>query len=187
MIQKYDRVKIYVVDKICTTFGIIAGASLVVATVFMILNIFMRAFNSNLYFIYDLVSMSATLTASFAVAYATFNRGHSIMDIILAHLPHRVSKGFESIAQIICLIVMSFTTYSCGLYAYQKTLLLESTTTSQMPTYIFRWIWTIGCALVLVAFVLELIDDVRMAFGQDVPVTTADLERMSQSNEKVVD
>ena len=70
---------------------------------------------------------------------------------------------------------MLFTVYSVTIYAIMRTKVLESTTTSHMPTWIFRWLYVLGLILTTLASVIELVDMVRKARGEDVIFTKEDL------------
>lgn len=90
------------------------------------------------------------------------------MDIITGHLSPRVRAACEAISGVITAVVMVFTVYVLINYAYQRTLVLESTTTSGFPTYIFRWIYAAGMLFTLIAGVIETIDMFRLAAGRKV-------------------
>ena len=70
---------------------------------------------------------------------------------------------------------MLFTVYSVTIYAIMRTKVLESTTTPHMPTWIFRWLYVLGLILTTLASVIELVDMVRKARGEDVIFTKEDL------------
>lgn len=167
--SNYDRIKIETTERIGRCLGILAGLFLCVATVFMFINIVTRmTVDYNLIFIYDLCGLCAAGTASFAIPYATFKSAHTSMDTIIHKLPARTRGVCEAISGVITMVVMLFTIYAVGSYTWTKTLALELTTTSKMPTFIFRWFYVIGLVLTLIAAALEMIDMFRIAAGKQV-------------------
>lgn len=167
--NKYDRRKLAFTKKSSELFAYISGIFLCISTVFMFANMLTRTVaNYNIRFVYDLCSLCAAGVASFAIPYATLKSAHTAMDIITGHLSPRVRAACEAISGVITAVVMIFTVYVLLNYAYQRTLVLESTTTSGFPTFIFRWIYAAGMLFTLVAGVIETIDMFRIAAGKDV-------------------
>lgn len=174
---KYDRWKINFSRLAGEGSAIFGGIFLTAATICMFVNIVTRTVAGyNLRWIYDFCGLCAAATASFAIPYATFTRGHSNMDTILALLKPRVRAGSEAIAGVLTLITMVFTIYCVALYAYNKTMVFESTTSAHLPIWIFRWGYVIGLVLTTIASVLETIDMFRIAAGRKVVNTQEELE-----------
>jgi len=169
VVSEYDQKKIRIVDKCCTVLGVIAGIFLCTATFFMFLNICTRTFaNYNFLFIYDLCGLCAAGAASFTIGFASLKSMHTTMDTVLGKLPPRIRGLLEGISGILSTLILVFTIYSVGVYAIQKTAVREATTTSGMPTWIFRWIYLFGLVVCLVAGVIESIDMFRRAKGETV-------------------
>jgi len=170
--NKYDEKKIKATNKLGNAFAIISGVFLCVSTVCMFANTLTRTVaNYNIRFVYELCGLCASGVASFAIPYATLKGAHSTMDIITSHLGDRLRAGLEAVSGVITLVVMAFTVYVLSSYAYQRTLVLESTTTSKLPTYIFRWVYAVGMLLTAAAVLVETADRFRAAAGKDVAVS----------------
>lgn len=175
-ISEYDRKKLVITDRVTDTLGILSGIFLTVATVFMFVNIATRTLlDYNFIFIYDLCGLCAAGVASFAIPFAAFKRGFANMDTILTRLKPRTRAVSEAAAGVLTIGIMLFTVYSVTIYAIMRTKVLESTTTSHMPTWIFRWLYVLGLILTTLASVIELVDMVRKARGEDVIFTKEDL------------
>jgi len=193
VVSAYDQKKIKIVDKTCAVLGVIAGIFLCTATFFMFLNICTRTFaNYNFLFIYDLCGLCAAGAASFTIAFASLKSMHTTMDTVLGKLPPRVRGALEGISGIISMVILLFTIYSVGVYAIQKTLIRESTTTSGMPTWIFRWIYLFGLTVCLIAALIETIDMFRRAKGETVylnsdEVAEAEKELLDEMEEEVTE
>ena len=186
--SNYDLRKIEVSDKIAQALAIISGIFLSISTAFMFANIFLRTtVDVNIRFVYDLCSLCAAGVASFAIPYATFKNAHTTMDMITSHLNPRVRGVCEGISGIITMVVMLFTVAVLTNYAYQRTLVLESTTTANMPTFIFRWLYAIGMLLTTVAAALEMIDSFRIAAGKTVIRSKEELEKLQAGNAELED
>ena len=191
IVSDYDQKKIRIVDKFCSVLGIIAGIFLCTATFFMFLNICTRTFaNYNFLFIYDLCGLCAAGAASFTIGYATLKSMHTTMDTVLGKLPPRVRGLMEGISGILSTLILVLTIYSVGVYAIQKTAVRESTTTSGMPTWIFRWIYLFGLVVCLIGGIVESIDMFRRAKGETVylnsdEVAEAEKELLEEMEEEV--
>ena len=184
-ITDYDRKKLAVTDKISDALGIISGIFLSIATVFMFTNICTRTFaDYNFLFIYDLCGLCAAGCASFAIPYATFKRGHANMDTILTKLKPRTRGMSEGLAGILTMCTMLFTIYAVTYYAIMKTKVMESTTTSGLPTWIFRWLFVIGLILTTIAAAIEMVDAFRLMKGVDVIGTSDDLAAKQEALEE---
>ena len=157
MMSNYDKKKIAIVEKSSEILAILAGVFLCVSTIFMFANMLTRTVaDFNIRFVYELCGLCAAGTASFAIPYATFKSAHSQMDIITSHMKPRKRAVFEGISGIFTMIIMLFTVYVLISYAYQRTLVMETTTTAGLPTWIFRWIFAIGMLITLIAAVVEI-------------------------------
>lgn len=167
--NKYDEKKIKATRKMGNAFAIISGIFLCISTVCMFTNMLTRTVaNYNIRFVYELCGLCASGVASFAIPYATLKSAHSTMDIITSHLSPRLRAGLEAVSGVITMVVMAFTVYVLSSYAYQRTLAMETTTTSKLPTYIFRWVYAVGMLLTVAAVLIETVDRFRTAAGKDV-------------------
>lgn len=167
--NKYDEKKLKAADKAGSAFAVISGVFLCISTVFMFLNMVTRTVaDVNIRFVYELCGLCAAGVASFAIPYATLKSAHSTMDIITSHLKPRARAALEAVSGLVTIVVMSFTVYILSTYAYQRTLVLETTTTSELPTYMFRWVYALGMLLTTAAVIVETVDRFRTAAGKDV-------------------
>lgn len=164
----YDRIKIKYTDKVCKILGVLAGISLIIGTVVMIINIAIRPFGGALRFVYDVAGLSAAFAASLSIPYCALKRNHTVMDIVLAKLPDKARKCSEAVSGVISTAMLGLIVYAGGKYAWMKSLIRESTSSSGMPTWIFRWVWFLGMAIMTVAFILETIDFIREVRGETV-------------------
>lgn len=179
--MNYDLKKIALMEKIGNAFALLSGAFLCVSTVFMFANMLTRTTaDFNIRFVYDLCSLCAAGVASFAIPYTTLKGGHTTMDTLLAHLKPRAQAACEAISGVITMVVMAFTVGVLTSYAYQRTLVLEATTTAKMPTYIFRWLYALGMFLTMLAAAIEMIDMFRLAAGKPVIRNREQLEEMQK-------
>ena len=172
--NNYDLRKIALLEKLGTAFALISGVFLCISTVFMFANMLTRtAADYNIRFVYDLCSLCAAGVASFAIPYATIKGAHTSMDIITSHLKPRVQAFCEGISGIVTMVIMTS-------YAYQRTLVLEATTTAKLPTYIFRWLYALGMLLTTLAAAIEMIDMFCIAAGKQVIRNREQLEEMQK-------
>ena len=175
--NRYDRKKIAVTEKAGEFLAIVSGVFLCISTIFMFANMLTRTFaNFNLRFVYELCGLCAAGVASFAIPYASLRSAHSTMDIITSHLSRRTEAAFAAVSGVITVAVMTFTVCILTSYAYQRTLVLEATTTSKLPTYIFRWVYALGMLLTIVAAAVEMVDMFRNAAGKTVVRSREELD-----------
>lgn len=167
--SRYDELKISIEEKIGTVFAMCAGIFLFVASIVMFANMATRtAADYNIRVVYELCQLCGAGVASLAIPYATIKAAHTEMDIITSHLNDRVRNLLAGIAGIITIVVMLFTVYMLITYAYQRTLVLESTTTNHLPMWIFRWFYAFGMIITALVAAVEMIDSFRLAFGKKV-------------------
>lgn len=167
--SRYDEIKISVEEKIGTIFALAAGVFLFVASVVMFSNMVTRtAADYNIRIVYELCQLCGAGVASLAIPYATIKSAHTEMDIITSHLHDRTRNLLGGLAGIVTVVIMVFTDYMLLNYAYQRTLVMETTTTNHLPLWIFRWLYAFGMIATLLVAVIEMIDSFRLASGKKV-------------------
>ena len=165
--NRYDEIKISVEEKVGTVFAIAAGIFLFVASVVMFTNMVTRtAADYNIRIVYELCQLCGAGVASLAIPYATIKSAHTEMDIITSHLHDRTRNFLGGLAGIVTVVIMVFTDYMLLNYAYQRTLVMETTTTNHLPMWIFRWLYAFGMAATLLVAAIEMIDSFRLATGK---------------------
>ncbi len=167
--SRYDEIKISVEEKVGTVFAITAGIFLFVASIVMFSNMVTRtAADYNIRIVYELCQLCGAGVASLAIPYATIKSAHTEMDIITSHLHDRTRNILCGIAGIITVIIMLYTDCMLLDYAYQRTLILETTTTNHLPIWIFRWLYAFGMIVTLLVAAIEMIDSFRLSKGKRV-------------------
>lgn len=180
---KYDKWKIDFCEKVGNGSALFAGIFLTIATFFMFLNMLTRTVaDYNFRWIYDLCGLCAAAVASYSIPYATFMRQHSNMDTILSRLKPGARAVSEAVSGIITLLIMVFAVYACTLFAYSKTLVMETTTSSHMPVWIFRWLYVVGLLLTMLAAGLEMIDMFRTARGVTVINSREEMKALTEGS-----
>ena len=167
--SRYDEIKISVEEKVGTVFAITAGIFLFVASIVMFSNMVTRtAADYNIRIVYELCQLCGAGVASLAIPYATIKSAHTEMDIITSHLHDRTRNFLGGLAGIVTVVIMVFTDYMLLNYAYQRTLVMETTTTNHLPMWIFRWLYAFGMVATLLVAAIEMIDSFRLATGKKV-------------------
>ncbi len=167
--SRYDEIKISVEEKVGTVFAIAAGIFLFVASVVMFSNMVTRtAADYNIRIVYELCQLCGAGVASFAIPYATIKSAHTEMDIITSHMHERTKNMLAGISGIVTVAIMVFTDVMLLNYAYQRTLVLESTTTNHLPMWAFRWLYAFGMVVTLLVAGIEMIDSFKLASGKRV-------------------
>lgn len=167
--SRYDEIKISVEEKIGTVFAIAAGIFLFVASIVMFSNMVTRAAaDYNIRIVYELCQLCGAGVASLAIPYATIKSAHTEMDIITSHLHDRARNVLGGLAGITTVVIMVYTDYMLLSYAYQRTLIMETTTTNHLPMWIFRWLYAFGMVVTLLVAAAEMIDSFRLATGKKV-------------------
>lgn len=167
--SKYDLKKIKFTEKTGVLFAMIAGAFLCVASVIMFVNMTTRTVaDINIKLVFEVAQLCGAGVASFAIPYATIKGSHTEMDIITSHLKPKRRALLEAVSGVITIVIMAFTVYILLLYAYQRTVSLELTTTNHLPIYLFRWTYAMGMLFTLVAAAIEMVDNFRIASGRKV-------------------
>lgn len=167
--NRYDELKISVEEKVGTIFALAAGIFLFIASLVMFANMVTRtASDYNIRIVYELCQLCGAGVASLAIPYATIKSAHTEMDIITSHLHDRTRNILIGIAGIVTVVIMVYSDYMLLDYAYQRTLIMETTTTNHLPMWLFRWLYAFGMIVTLLVAAVEMIDAFRLALGKTV-------------------
>lgn len=177
--KRYDYKKIVIEEKLGVILALLAGFFLTVASVIMFVNMTTRTVaDINIRFVYEVAQLCGAGVASFAIPYATIKSAHTEMDIITSHMKPKKRALLEGFSGIVTMIVMVYVVYVLLDYAWIRTLVFETTKTTHLPMWIFRWTYAIGMLVTTLAAIIEMIDCFRIALGKEVVRNRDELEAL---------
>jgi TRAP-type C4-dicarboxylate transport system permease small subunit len=135
-----------------------AGAALIIAAIIVVLNILLgKLFGSPLKGTYEMVGLCCCVMASMAIPMATLTGGHVSVDIVVRMLKPRGRMIFEYIAKIFDALVGVMMVYACSRFAIKMLATRETTATLSLPVWPFRFVWMLGCVLIVVFSIYNIV------------------------------
>lgn len=142
---------------------IISGASLFVMMGAIAANVLGRGFfESPLYGMAEIVSLSGVFLISFSIAHTERNRSHITIRILTSRFSERTQAFLSLFSFALSIGIMAMLLYGGLLMA------IEDASTAGATTYIlhlnkapFRFIWVLGCAVLILFLIRHLIETVN--------------------------
>jgi TRAP-type C4-dicarboxylate transport system permease small subunit len=132
-------------------------AGMVIMTMVIMVNIFMRFFGESLVGTYELVQLSSVVVVSLAVVYTARKRMHIMAEVVTSRLPQRARVICYRIARSLSVITCAVLTWAVAKSAWEGWLIGEETSTLEIFTPPFRFFWALGCALLCFVFITHVI------------------------------
>lgn len=135
-----------------------AGAALIVAACIVVVNILLgKLAGTPLKGTYEMVGLCCCIMASMAIPMATLTGGHVAVDILVRAFKTEGQMVFDIIARIVDALVGVALCYAAGRFALRMLATKETTATLNIPVWPFRFVWMLGCALVVIFSAYNLI------------------------------
>ena len=149
------------VRKLSSGFNGIAGAAVVVMMVLITSEVVLRFFRHPIPGTYEIVGLLGTVVVSFSLAYTFMERGHIVVEFLVRKLPRKVQGVVDGINDFVSLILFSLITYQCWLYGTTLKGIGEVSLTVQIPLYPFLYGISVGCGLLCLVILTDLLETVR--------------------------
>lgn len=131
-------------------------AGMVVMTMVIMINIFMRFFGESLVGTYELVQLSSVVVVSLAVVYTARKRMHIAAEVVTSRLPNHVRVICYRIARSLSAITCALLAGAIAKSAWESWLIGETTSTLDIFAPPFRFFWALGCALLCFVFITHV-------------------------------
>lgn len=138
--------------KILTSVGM---ASLLIMMIITVVNIFIRPMGHSILGIIEISQMLIVITVAFAIGYTALKDGHVAMDSFTAKLSPLAKKYFKIISNILTIGIWGMIAWFNFQFAWEKTLLGESSIIANYPIYPFRFIFGLGCILLCLVTIYQ--------------------------------
>jgi TRAP-type C4-dicarboxylate transport system permease small subunit len=112
---------------------------------------------------YDYVSFIAAIVVAFALANCAVQRGHTQVELLVAHFSQRAQGIIGSITGILSLGIFSLVTWQCIVLANEMRRAGEVSMTSLLPFHPYIYAVAFGCALLCLVILVDLIKSLGKA------------------------
>jgi len=124
-------------------------------------DIVLRLFNHPIPGTYEIVGFLGSFVISFSLAYTSMEKGHIAVDIFFQRLPFRAQYILEGVVEALNLFIFIIATWQCAVYAFDLKKHEEVSLTIGIPIYPVVLGISLGCALLCLVILFNLIKAVR--------------------------
>ncbi len=141
----------------------VAAAAVTFIMLLTTLDVICRFFRHPIPGTYELVALSGSIVIAFALPFTTVQKGHIAVEFLMMRMPRGVRIIVNIINDVIALLLFGALAWQSGIYAGQVRASGEVSATLQMSIYPFIYGVAIGCALLCVVLLMDLISQFRGA------------------------
>jgi TRAP-type C4-dicarboxylate transport system permease small subunit len=143
-------------------FGNWIGMSvLILMMILVISNIILRLFGSVIIYTYELVELMSVVAVAFCIVYATMEKSHVVVDLVINHIPQKIRSVLGIISSFIGLATWIIIAIANIGFTKQQWILGEITDILEIPITPFRCIWIFALIIIILLIVLQLIESLR--------------------------
>jgi TRAP-type C4-dicarboxylate transport system permease small subunit len=128
-----------------------------------IANILGRLFWRPIYGTFDYVSFFSVILVAFALAYCAVQRGHISVELIVTRLPQRIQGIIGCFTNILSLGIFIIVIWQCVVFAERMIRAKQVTMTALLPFYPFIYVIALGCFLLCLVIIVDLIKSLDKA------------------------
>jgi TRAP-type C4-dicarboxylate transport system permease small subunit len=131
---------------------------MVIMTMVVMVNIFMRFFGESLTGTYEVVQLASVVVVSLAVVYTALKRMHIVVEVVTSRLPQRARMICYTFARSLSAITCAMLTWAVATSAWKGWGIGEQTSTLEVFIPPFRFFWALGCALLCLVFITHIFE-----------------------------
>ena len=146
-----------IIHKLCRVFGRIAGIILVLLVLTLVCDTVGRFIGYPIVGSFELVQYGFALIVCFSIAYTYVQGGHIVIDLFFNRFPRGVKKVFIKISEIISFIISILIIWRLIGIAVESYDLHETSSTLQLPVFIFISAIAFGFIILALVQFIELI------------------------------
>lgn len=150
-----------IIELLVTILSVVAGVLLVLIMIITSIDVLGNAFGHPILGVEELTSVGAAITIAFVLPLAHKNRAHIGIDILY----RRMGKGFKKFDDIFVAILNSILFFFISWQSYNYAIELknagEVTATLEIPKYLFLYGVFLGCLVVFLVSLKEVITIIR--------------------------
>ncbi|MCJ7833659.1 MAG: TRAP transporter small permease [Deltaproteobacteria bacterium] len=145
-------------------FNWIACAAVVVMMLLSTADVILRLFNKPIPGAYEIIGFLGTVIVSFALAFTSLEKGHIAVEILVEKLPERLQSAIESFNNLLGALFFGLISFQAVVYAIDIKRSGEVSLTIQMPIYPFIFGIAVGCGLLALLLMADLIKSLKRTF-----------------------
>jgi TRAP-type C4-dicarboxylate transport system permease small subunit len=107
---------------------------------------------------YDIVGMCGAFVIALPIAYTQMLKGHVAIDFIVIKLPGPAQKAIDSVNYLLNISFYGLLAWQCSIYGKKLWSVGRVSETIEIPLFPFPYVVAIGCALMCLILIIELIN-----------------------------
>lgn len=133
----------------------LGGLTLLSIMVLVVVSIITRSFGEVIVGSYEITGLLLSVTAAYAICYATIEKGHVIIEAFTSKFPHRFQRRLNIFGCFISFIISAGMVWALVNYAI-KYGCMENTPALNLPFLPFQIIWGLGLVLTSLVFLANM-------------------------------
>lgn len=146
-----------VVRRVCVVANGVACGVLAFLVVVLVLDVFGRFVGLPVLGSYEIVQYGFGLVVCLAVAYATMESGHIVIDLVFKAFPKGIQRLCIRVSEILAMLMFALIVWRLGSDGLQSYSISERSTTLGIPVSIFEFALAAGFALLVVVILLQFL------------------------------
>jgi tripartite ATP-independent transporter DctM subunit len=106
---------------------------------------------------FELTEFMMILIVFLATAYAAHMKRHIVVDAVLSQLPERVQMVIDTATCFLSLVICALIAWQSAMEAYKRLLTGQTSATLYIPIHPFIWVVALGCALLTLVVLKNLV------------------------------
>jgi TRAP-type C4-dicarboxylate transport system permease small subunit len=147
-----------IVRRIINILTIAGMASLLIMMILTVVNIVFRPIGHSIMGIIEISQLLIVITVAFAIGYTALKDGHVAMASFTGKMSNSVKKYLKIFSNILTISIWGMIAWYNFKFAWEKTLLGESSIIANYPIYPFRYIWGFGCIILCLIVIPDNFD-----------------------------
>jgi TRAP-type C4-dicarboxylate transport system permease small subunit len=142
-------------------FNAVSCLAIVVMMLLTCADVVLRLFGHPILGTYEMIGFLSSIVVSFSMAYTSLEKGHVSVEILVERLPERHQMVIDTIGSFISTVLFGLISWQSAVYALDLKHSGEVSMTLQMPVYPFLLGMAVGCAMLCLVLVVEMLRSMR--------------------------
>lgn len=142
-------------------FNAVACLTVIIMALLTCADVVLRLFGRPIPGTYELIGYLGSVVVSFSLAYTSLEKGHVSVEILVEKLPERIQIFVDGIGALIGSILFGLIAWQSAVYALDMKNSGEVSMTLQMPVYPFLLGIAIGCGMLCMVLIMDIIRSLR--------------------------
>jgi len=139
----------------------ISAAALIIMMLLTTLDVILRVFKSSVPGTYEIIGLLGALVTSFSLGYTSVEKGHIAVDFLVMRFSPKAQALIGATNALIAAVLFGIITWQSLLYGMDLLNKGQVSPTIQMPMYPFVFGIAIGCGLLTLVLIVELLHELR--------------------------